>query len=108
MWLSLPSGASTITIYGAHKNFSSITASDIWAELQYRDSSDDTQMVSTFDYGASLTSDASTWNNDSGLTGFKLVLSVTLSAAQVVPLRIYGSKYTATAYAYIDPLPVVT
>lgn len=108
MWLSLPSGANTITIYGAHKNFSTITAADIWAELQYKDGSDVIQTLTTFNYAAALTSDSSTWNNDSGLTLFKLVLSVTLPSAQVCPVRILGSKYTASAYAYIDPLPVIT
>lgn len=108
MWISCSSGARTITIYGAYKNYTTLLAHDIWIETEYRDGSIITQPVTTHIPNGALSSDSSTWVGDSGLTMFKMVLSFTLSAAQIVPLRIYGLKYQSSAYLYIDPLPVVT
>lgn len=107
IWLSLLSGSNTITIYGAYKNHTALTAADIWMDTEYANGSNVPVAVTTFGTGA-LTSDSSTWTGDTGLTPFKLVLTFTLPSNQVVPLRIYGTKYEASAYTYIDPKPVIT
>jgi hypothetical protein len=57
---------------------------------------------------AALTSDASTWNNDSNLTKFKLSKTVTTSQASLVPIRVYVDKYVSTSYVLVDPLINVT
>ena len=108
IWLALSTGARTVTIYGAYKNFTSFLAHDIWAELDWMNGSSLIVTQSSFTLNGALTSDASTWVNDTGLTGFKLVLSFTLPSDQVVPLRLFGTKYESGAYVYIDPKPTIT
>jgi hypothetical protein len=108
IWLSLATGSVTVTLYGAYKGYTPLSAHDVWAELEYLNGSGLIVNATTYVYNGDLTSDSSTWNNDTGLTVFKLVLTLTLPSDQVCPLRIYGVKYAASSYLYIDPKPVVT
>lgn len=106
IWLDLASGARTITIYGAYKNFADFKNNIFWISTEYYNG---TSIIPvTTHNNSAVTSDSSTWTNDTGLTMFKCVLSFTLGTGQIVPLRMYGGKYESSAYFYIDPLPEVT
>lgn len=107
IWLSLSSGARTVTLYFACKNLSP-DAGDIWAEAEYADGNQKPVIVSSHSPGTALTSDSSTWNGDSGLTIFKIVLSFTLPSAQAVPIRVFFGKYVSGGYCYLDPKPEST
>ncbi len=111
IFASLAPGNTTITIYGAYKGYSPVPdSSQIWAECDYisaavsptRAFADSGRVI-----GTALTSDASTWTGDSGLTMFKLVITVAPLQSCLAPIRIYTNLSQVTAYFYIDPLPVV-
>lgn len=107
IWLALSSGARTVTLYFACKNLAP-DAGDVWVEAEYANGSAQPVIVSSHAPGTAVTSDASTWVGDSGLTVFKIVLSFTLPSAQAVPLRIFFGKWVASSYCYVDPKPAVT
>lgn len=106
IWLALSAGSRTLTLYGAHKNFVSSVPKKhhLWFEFEYLDASNNYVHVSTYAYGTSLESDASTWNNDTGLTVFKITApAVAVGADCVVPVRIFYQDYESGGYTYIDP-----
>jgi hypothetical protein len=107
IWLALASGARTVTMYFACKNVSP-DRGDVWIETEYKDNSHKPVLVTSVSPGTALTSDSSTWNNDSGLTIFKIALSFTLPSDQAIPVRIGFAKYAASAYYYVDPKPETT
>lgn len=111
IWIALAAGSRTLTLYGAHKNFSSNTPTKqtMWFEFEYLDASGNYTHVSTYAYGTALDSDASTWNGDTGLTAFKIQApSVTVNADCVVSVRVFYHTYESGAYTYVDPKIVVT
>jgi len=110
LWLSLPIGSNTITMYGAHKNFTDALRDDeLWLEAVYIDADGNEVVVSSRGYGSDLLADGSAWTGDTGLTEFRLPLAFTLPSAQVVPVRWRGAyAYEANAYIYLDPEPVVS
>lgn len=115
IWVSVPGSSSTITVYGAHKGYGGTPpdASDIWIGADYLDQASGGRraFASSRDGNAipaALTSDASSWTGDTGLTSFKLTLTFTPGQSGLVPVRIYTKKRTASAYFYIDPKPVVS
>jgi len=115
IFLSVTAGSHTITVYGAHKIWATApTANDLWMEGSYYSSAtlatiaqfstrDDAYIPNS---PAALTSDTSTWTGDTGMTIFKLAVTITVGQACLVPIRIYLSKFQAGAYVYIDPTPV--
>lgn len=109
IWLSLTSGSRTITLYGAHKLFGTNlpTKADIWFEVEDKANDNMNTVITTQEYAA-LESDASDWENDPGVTAFKISKTFTVTATAVVPFRIYYYKYVPNAYIYIDPTPIVS
>lgn len=105
IWLNLAAGSRTVTLYGAHKNFGGTPPKthNIWIEFEYLDANGDYKHYSSYAYGTTLTSDSSTWNNDTSLTVFKIDCPVTVDAQCIVPVRIYYHAYVASAYTYVDP-----
>jgi hypothetical protein len=117
MWVSLSAGTRTIAVYGAYKLFGSDppTTADLWMEFDYIASGSgavrtiaSTKTAPTVSTGNSLTSDASSWTGDTGLTGFVLTSTVSVGQSCFVPIRIYNQKFTPGGYVYIDPKVVVT
>lgn len=108
--LALTTGSHTITVYGAHKGWSSTPplGHNIWIESEYLDGSGNFTHVTSRSYGTSLSSDSSTWTGDTSLTDFLMSLTFTVGTACVVPVRIYFGDFVASAIVYVDPKPVVT
>jgi hypothetical protein len=113
IYINLASGTNTVTLYGAYKNYAGTnqaapTLRDIGFCFDWFDSSNGFHVTSTFADGE-LTSDSSTWNNDTGVTPFKVAVTITSAAAQTVPFNIFASpEYDSAGYFYIDPAPVVS
>ncbi len=114
-FISLASGANTVTLYGAYKTSLytvAPTQEDIWFEVEYLDNASTahrTTASSKTGGATALTSDSSTWNNDTGLTVFKIVLSITAGQACKCPTRIRFNKLqSGSAYTLVDPIVVVT
>lgn len=115
IWVTVPSGSHTITVYGAHKGYGATppNASEVWVDADFladgsgarREfaTSRDSAMVP-----AALASDASSWTGDSGLTSFKLELAVTAGQDGLVPVRFHSIKRTPSAYFYLDPKAIVS
>ena len=109
IYAKLTAGVRTVTIYGAHKSYSSApTKNDLWFDVDYYDAVTTHRASGSSRAAGALTSDASTWNGDSGLTIFKLVVVITVVTPGIMPIRIYFRKYDAAGYTYLDPKPVVT
>jgi len=113
IFAAVTAGTQTITLYGAHKGWTTApTQADLWFEgAYYADGSGATVTnLSTRDLTtmATLTTDTSTWNGDSGLTIFKLTITLTVGQDSIVPIRIFLSRYDSGAYLYIDPKPVMS
>jgi len=113
-YVSLVSGSNNVTMYGAHKNFGSTppTQEDIWMELEYYDLAAPSSHIITASsktgLSTALTTDSSTWNNDSGLTIFKIVLTVVTGQACIVPVRIKFQKFVPGGYVLFDPRIVIS
>lgn len=105
IWLNLSAGTRTVTLYGAHKGFGATPpkGQHIWMEFEYLDANGKYVTCTTHAYEVDLTSDSSTWNNDTGLTAFKLSATVNVNADCIIPVRIHYHDYVASAYTYIDP-----
>lgn len=101
-----------ITIYGAYKGYTTAPdASQIWADCDYVDDATGAHRAfasSRQSPGVALTSDSSSWSGDTGLTAFKLELTIAALQSCVVPIRIFDNLRQASAYFYIDPKPVVS
>lgn len=113
IWVSLPASVSTITIYGAYKNYGADppTQKDIWIETDYLDAGSGAHRAFSSSRQVNTTvlvADGSTWVGDTGLTIFKMTLTMTPGQACLAPIRLYHTKRVATAFVYIDPKPVVT
>lgn len=112
IWVPLVAGSNTVTIYGAHKVWGSDppTKADVWFELDYLDAGSGAhrECATTRELDVALDSDGSTWTGDSGVTAFKLELTVTAGQDCVAPVRIGFGKYVSGAYVYLDPKPVVS
>jgi len=106
--LSLTTGARTVTVFGAHKLFSSpLKNTNLWLELEYKDGDGNPRIITSLKQSV-LTTDNSVWVNDSGLTLFKMELGFTLPSNQVCPLRIRGNLPPESgAYFYLDVTPVI-
>lgn len=107
----LPAYQSTITIYGAHKGYSSDPplADDLWFDTDYISSTTGTtRTYASSKTTGSMTSDDSVWTGDTSLTQFKLSVTVTPGQACLCPIRLFFIKRVASAYLYIDPRPVVS
>jgi hypothetical protein len=108
---SLTTASTSIVIYGAHKGYSPAPdASQIWADCDYLDQATGARRAfasSRAAPGTALTADGSTWNGDTGLTPFKLVIPVAALQNCLAPIRIFGNLRQASAYFYIDPKPEV-
>ena len=105
LFLNLSSGANTIDLYGAYKNFATVTpdGAAFYFEIAYMNASD--QMIIVTSNGNTLAADSSTWVGDTGLTKFKQTLSVTLPSTQTCSAWIIcAPEDTASiAYYYLDP-----
>lgn len=104
-YVAVTSGSRTITVYGAYKGWSStdlLQADDVWIESQYQKSNGDIGYLTT-QADAILTSDSSTWSNESGYTAFKMVITFTAPSSQNIPIRINLKKQFENAVVYIDP-----
>ncbi len=100
-------GNRTITVYAAYKGYSTAPLSEnLWIELEVPNggSGTKTRVISTRGYG-NWETDASTWNNDSGLTIVKQVITFPYDRAEDVKLRIGCDWFQAGCYALVDPLP---
>lgn len=65
-------------------------------------------LVNSSEIGAWVT-DASTWNNDSGLTTVACVIPITVETLAPIDVKLAINWYSATGgYLYIDPTPTVT
>lgn len=116
IWVPLVTGANTITVYGAYKNYESDppTSEDVWLETDYLNTgSGPGRAHATTKAQGALTADASTWTGDT-VTSFKLVLVVTVTQGQVVPIRVLHSKAHLVMSSglfgslYVDPKVVVS
>ena len=109
VWVTLLAGTNILTLYGAHKNFvTTPTKADIGFSLEYQSSTVLVNKVSSLS-AAALEADTSTWNNDPGLTAFKVSVTLTNAVAQTVPLNIFVSpEYDISGYVVIDPTIVVS
>jgi hypothetical protein len=99
-------GSNTITIYGAHKSYGGDppTADDLWIEVEYyANSGDCIRAIESSKAVAALTADSSTWTGDTGLTTFKIEVTITAGRFGIVPVRVYMNKYHASAFVYLDP-----
>lgn len=109
---SLTTSNTTITIFGAYKGYSPVPdKSQIWADADYLDAGSGAHraFATSRDVpGVVLTSDTSTWTGDTGLTAFKMVITVAPGQNCLAPIRIFDNLRQASAYFYIDPKPVVT
>jgi hypothetical protein len=113
IWVSVSAGSRTISIYGAHKGFGSDppTKQDMWMEFDYSSHASNanrTLATTKLLVPTTLTSDSSTWNNDTSLTVFVMSATVTVSQDCVIPIRVYNGKFVSSAYVYIDPKAVVS
>jgi hypothetical protein len=109
IYVSLVSGANTITVYGIYSGFTSPpTKETLIIESDYLDTSTAHRALVTSLSTGALTSDTSTWSISG--TVFKLVLSVTTAQSCVSPIRIILTQPqdTAASAVYIDPIPVVS
>ncbi len=100
-------GSRTLTVYGAHKLWSTAPVDDeIYFECDYVSSgSGATRTVATSKgIGSALTSDTSVWTGDTGLTLFKMTVTFSAAQACVAPIRMYLAKADGSAYIYLDPL----
>ncbi|RKZ99076.1 MAG: hypothetical protein DRQ46_00170 [Gammaproteobacteria bacterium] len=109
--LPLKAGSNTITVYGAMKSYTADpTQDELFFELDYLNNGGDVnreQETTRDPDGAALTADASVWTGDSGLTGFKLTMTITVGQDCLAPLRITLNKQDNAGYLYIDPLAEV-
>lgn len=109
IYVSLVSGANTITVYGIYSGFTSPpTKETLIIESDYLDTATAHRALVTSISTGALTSDTSTWSISG--TVFKLVLSVTTAQSCVSPIRIILTQPqdTAASAVYIDPIPVVS
>ncbi|MEI6542141.1 MAG: hypothetical protein WCL60_01380 [Methylococcales bacterium] len=111
-FLNLTNGTNVIRLYGSYKSWAGTnealpTLRDIGINFDYYNGSGYVA-ISSFTDGA-LPSDSSTWNNDSGLTGFIITTTLTdVSGAQAVPFNIFASpEFDSSGYIYIDPAVTV-
>lgn len=112
-FVDLASGSNTVTMYGAHVGWAGTLKAapdtfDVGFFFDYWNGDGDFSTCSTAS-GAALTSDDSTWNDDTGFTVFKVAVTVTTNGAQTVPFHIFLSpEYDSAGYVYVDPQIVVT
>jgi len=108
-WVTLPSTTVTITLYGAYKNSYAVPPDGrhISLECEYVDSLGSRKVARSSQI---LSSDSSTWTGDSGLTSFKVTVTVPNTVADlVVPIRlILGGPVDGSGYYYIDPKIIVS
>lgn len=110
--------AKTLTMYGAYKSFTNgfsnaPTLDHIWIEVRYLDGSRYRQVAmsrSTSTRRGALTSDASSWTGDTGLTSFKLEVPFTTGVASTIAsVRILaGWPNSEGGIIYIDPQLVLS
>ena len=111
--VNLAAGSNTLTLYGSYKNYvgtiqAAPTLRDIGFTFDWWDNTNTIKTTSTFADGA-LTSDSSTWNNDPGVTPFKVSITITAALAQTIDINMFVSpEYDASGYFYIDPIIVVS
>jgi len=112
LFLSVTPGLATITLYGAYQGYiNGLTNQDIWMELEYLNALNNVVLSSTRDLGNSKTmvsSDVSVWSGETGLTPFKLEITIDFSSNQIVPVRLFGLTFESFSYVYFDPKPVVS
>ena len=110
-WTPGATGAATATLYVAHKNMTNPTflpkRLKTYVSVPYFDpavSEYQPKTVMGDIEGQWLDDSASTWNNDTGLSQWKLVIPFNVTeAGQAVTFRIYYDWYDATGYLYLDP-----
>lgn len=102
LWLSLTSGTTSVTVYGAHRLFTNdLKYGDFELEAEYIEND-----VKGVVRGYMVESDSSVWVGDTDLVPFKCTFDITVQTDQVVPLRINGKYiYESGSYLYIDPTP---
>lgn len=112
---TLAAGANTLTLYGAYKNWAGTNETGpnragIGFSFDYFDNGNAFQSVNTMlNDGTALTSDSSTWVNDTGLTPFKVSVTLSNCQAQTVAINVYASPEGDSAgYFYVDPSIVVS
>jgi hypothetical protein len=100
-------GRKSVTMYIAYKNYTP-GIDDIILEVEIPSASTGTltTTISSQTHGY-ITTDSSTWNNDTGLTVMKVVVIFNCQRAENVACRIAYNKYTASAYTYVDPTLVL-
>jgi hypothetical protein len=115
IFINLASGANTVTLYGAYKNYAGNfltqpyittvpTAQDVGFGFDWFSSSGTVLNTSSSFATGALATDASTWNLDSGVTAFKIDIVIASADAQTVPVNIFMSpEYDSAGYIYIDP-----
>lgn len=84
----------------------SLTASELWLEVEYVDSYDDTSEYTIIrvesDEACALRGSVSDWTQYIEVTG------IAPAVASKVRIKCFVAKYDADGYIYIDPLPVVS
>lgn len=110
IYCSLDSGSNTVTVFGAWKGYvvQPPAGTNFWIELDYVDNAGLRKIASSRVSGFEADGD-SAWVGDTGLTRFKMSVTVTTGAAQTAAVRIRTNSRAETgAYFYLDPKPVVT
>lgn len=110
-------GSKTLTIELAHDYASSLTDTDVYAEVLYLGTASNTRqsLETSIPYpsggkydpvgaGTVLTTSSEVWTGGSGLTKQKLDVNVTINKAGLYAVRLYVRTYEASKFIYVDPM----
>jgi hypothetical protein len=96
-------GVKTVTVFMAYKFFSSFDPSKLRIYVEVPSGAGTDRLTYDSFHDGLWTTDASAWNNDSGLTIMKCTMVVQVDRNENLGIRIQHLWYQASAYAYIDP-----
>ncbi len=103
------SGMHTFTFYAAYKGYSTFDPTKIRVFIQTPWFATGTkQQIFDSLHDGTWETDASTWNNDTGLTQLKLTMRVPVDRNEACYVRVSHAWFQISSYWYIDPLCVIT
>ncbi|MEM6743383.1 MAG: hypothetical protein AAF676_06570 [Pseudomonadota bacterium] len=107
--IGMIAGSKRITLFAASKLFDGpLRSENLVLEIEYEDANGRPRQVTSLEAGG-LVTDASVWENESGLTSWAVYLDVVLPADQTVPVRVRGRlPESAAGYIILDPIVVVS
>lgn len=110
LFVSLPSGSRTVTVYGYYTGFTAIpTTATLWLDVEYPTATGFVSASSRTSVPSALTSDVSTWSGLSGGVAFKMAVTMTVPADCVGAIRVSTIAFDVAGSAItIDPKPIVS